>query len=84
MAISNLVLKLGINISKLSCILTQRKYTTKFLSIPTLSILFLQNLMYTMFSNKQLNWDDDDGKSQYIRQLPKVTYIKISEFINKH
>ena len=49
LSISNLILKLGINISKLSCILLQRKYTTAFLSIPSLSVVFLQYLMYKFF-----------------------------------
>lgn len=63
--------------------MTQRKLTTKFLAIPTLSILFLQSLMFKMLENKEINLEDEEGKSQFIRQMPKITYIKMSEFINK-
>jgi hypothetical protein len=47
--ISNLFLKLSINTSKLSCILTPKKNTSNVLSIPTLSLLFLLYLMYKLF-----------------------------------
>ncbi len=78
LSISNLILKLGINISKLSCIVTQRKYTTALLSIPSLSVLFLQYLMYKLFESREIDDRDQEAKSQFIRQLPRITYIKLS------
>lgn len=53
LSISNLILKLSINISKLSCILTGKRHLENplqnFLSIPTLSVVFLQYMMFTLF-----------------------------------
>ena len=80
LSISNLLLKLSINMSKVSVIPIQKFLNYECLNIPTLSVAFLQNLQSILFTSKNLS--DPTQKLAFMRQLPKITYIKLNKYKN--
>ena len=53
LSLSNLLLKLGINMSKISVIPIQKMLTFECLNIPVFAIIFLQFLQYKLFTSKK-------------------------------
>ncbi len=80
LSISNLLLKLSINMSKVSVIPIQKFLNFECLNIPTLSVAFLQNLQYILFNSKSIT--EPGQKLNFMRQLPKITYIKLNRYKN--
>lgn len=76
LSISNLLLKLSINMSKVSVIPLQKFLSFECLNIPTLSIIFLQYIQFKLFQSKGMQ--DDQAKINFMRQLPKITFVKLN------
>lgn len=78
MSISNLHLKLGLNMSKVSVIPLQKFLAFECLNIPVLSIIFLQYLQFNLFKSKNIL--DEQQQINFFRQLPRLTFIKLNYF----
>lgn len=78
LSISNLLLKLSINMSKVSVIPIQKFLGFECLGVTTLSVAFLQNLQYRLFKSKKLN--DESKEITFMKQLPKITYIRLAKY----
>ena len=66
--------------SKVSVIPIQKFLNFECLNIPTLSVAFLQNLQYILFNSKSIT--EPGQKLNFMRQLPKITYIKLNRYKN--
>lgn len=75
MSVSNLLLKLGINMSKVSIMPIQKFCSFECLSISTLSVIFLQNLQYRLYMSKKIT--DEMQQTLFLKQLPKISVIKL-------
>ena len=82
MALSNLILKLSINMAKISIVVVTKLLTPPSLDIFTTSLLFEKYIQTFSSSNKILNTPDE--ARHYLKQFPKVAYVKISKKRNPY
>lgn len=66
--------------SKVSVIPLQKFLSFECLNIPTLSVIFLQYIQYKLFKSKNL--PDLGLKINFLRQLPKITFVKLNLYKN--
>jgi len=87
MALSNLILKLSINMAKISILLTSRMILPLQLNLFTLSILFEKYLELQLFIGKYPGTAESrlaqdahkiEEMKHYLRTFPKLTLLKVS------
>ena len=92
MALSNLILKLSINMSKISILCVSKLLTPPQLNIFTTTILFEKYMEYHLCLNKYSKTTQEGRRSgpqadeikHYLKSYPKTTYIKISQRRNPY
>jgi hypothetical protein len=82
MALSNLILKLSINMAKISIIIVTRFLTPSYLNIFTVALLFEKYLELQLVKNKKFTSLEDHR--HFLKQFPKISLIKISKKRNPY
>lgn len=82
MALANLILKLSINMAKISIIVVTKILTPPYLNLFTVAILFEKYLELQLVTNKK--FDTLEDHRHYLKQFPKITVLKISKKHNPY
>lgn len=81
-ALANLILKLSINTAKINIVTITRMLTPSFMNIAIVSVLFEKYLALQVLQGKEGRSPEEWKNS--IRQLPKLTIIKLSKARNRY
>lgn len=81
-ALANLILKLSINTAKINIVTITRMLTPSFMNIAIVSVLFEKYLALQVLRSKE-GRSPEEWKN-FIRQLPKLTIIKLSKARNPY
>jgi hypothetical protein len=82
LACSNLILKLSINMSKISIICLTRLLLPSYLNIFVISVIFEKFLEFQLIKNNFNNRPDE--RSNYVKQFPRVTFIRVGATQNAY
>ncbi len=82
MALSNLILKLSINMAKISIVVVSRFLTPNYLNLFTVSLLFEKYLELHLVRAKQFTTPQDHR--HFLKQFPKITLIRLSKHRNPY
>lgn len=77
MAMSNLILKLSINMAKISIVTITRLHMPPFLNIFIISLLFEKFLEYQLMKSRDSQHPED--RKSLVKQFPKVTVVKVAK-----
>jgi hypothetical protein len=77
MALSNLILKLSINMAKISIVVVSRFLTPSYLNLFTVALLFEKYLELQLVKGKKFTSPDDHR--HFLKQFPKITVIRLSK-----
>ena len=81
MALSNLILKLSINMAKISIVILSDFLTPPHFNCFILSLIFEKYLEVQLFRSKEPHRPPEERNS-LIKQFPKVTVIKVAKKLN--
>jgi hypothetical protein len=82
MALSNLILKLSINMAKISIVVVSRYLTPSYLNLFTVSLLFEKYLELHLVRTKHFATPEDHR--HFLKQFPKITVIRLSRHRNRY
>lgn len=82
MALSNLILKLSINMAKISIVVVSRLLTPSYLNLFTVAILFEKYLELQLVRGK--NFSSPEDHRHFLKQFPKITVIKFAKRRNPY
>lgn len=82
MALSNLILKLSINMAKISIIVTTKFLTPSYLNLFTVALLFEKYLELQLVKTKKFFHYEE--QRQFLKQFPKITVVKVSKKRNPY
>lgn len=83
MTLSNLILKLSINMAKISIVVVTKLLIPPFINIFTVAILFEKYLEYRMVRNKE-NFKNIEDRRNFIKQFPKISIVKLQNKRNAY
>lgn len=82
MALSNLILKLSINMAKISIVVTTKILTPSYLNLFTVALLFEKHLELQLVKNRK--FQNYDEQRQFLKQFPKISVVKVSKKRNPY
>jgi hypothetical protein len=82
MALSNLILKLSINMAKISIVVVSRFLMPSYLNLFTVALLFEKYLELQLVKGK--NFPTAEEHMHFLKQFPKISVIKISRHRNPY
>ncbi len=82
MALSNLILKLSINMAKISIVIATKILTPPYLNLFTVAVLFEKYLELQVLNKKSASSPEEHR--HFLKQFPKITFVKISKKRNPY